>query len=110
MNIHMQHDITIEKIREFQRILRKVYENGTLERGSGLCKEVGYHQENMLPIVGTSYEIIRLFMRDHWGFLGGIEKPGTFGPLRKTLAAMLLSIPPEDLLEIIEAPRVFTED
>jgi hypothetical protein len=32
MNIHMQHDITIEKIREFQRILRKVYENGTLER------------------------------------------------------------------------------
>ncbi len=99
----MQHDITIEKIREFQRILRKVYENGTLKGRSGLCKEVGFTYGSTMLLPGVAYEIIRLFIKDPVEFMTGIEAPGVFGPLRQTLAAMLLSIPAEDILEIINA-------
>ncbi len=102
----------LKKVEEFQKVLKRILEIGKLEKIGGICWAtfcyIVAHPHEFQHLNGMAvYTFISAIIDDN-AFNTGIEAPGVFGPLRQTLIAFLISIPPEDLLELIEAPRVFT--
>lgn len=94
----------IEQIEEFQLILGEILKRGILDFGLGLCGEAARSKLRRRLVGFEPYDIMADIVDDDGRYVGGVEPRGFFGPIRQTLAMFIVTMPSEDLLEIVNAP------
>ena len=71
----------------------------------GLCMYLMIHFKGDHRNYDYSYKAIGILLDDELVYNRGIEPNGVFGPLRKTFVSLLVSMPDEDILEILNTYR-----
>ena len=99
----------ISFVKEFKEGLTNLLKADSLDvpgwTSFGICMYLRVHFKDDHRHYDYSYKAIGILLNDDSLYNRRIEPEGVFGPLRKTFVSLLVSMPDEDLLEILNTYR-----